>query len=388
MLKIAGRESVQFIFNRLCRGSSADTYERKYEVCVPKKRGGHSHWTQMSLEPMMAPSLEKSVRGNPSHPTVEPCCSKTTAGMTRDYLDHQTLHASPTDNRGAPNPSGGDKCTTHRDQWQHLSLFDRPSMNLRQPSDNVGFISDSRITTVIYFQSQPQSLSNTPWPSPWYTADGAWAVELQNVLRESEAQAGDETRKKPMIAMQAGVVLAEMYINQAQQRRRLQAAEEREQRRGTWRRDWWVSMVVGSQNHKGWVDESYKLCVAWGGDREWCHSEGTTTHSHGRKQTMPIRERNEARWSHKSVGGWEKAHKAEDGQYTTDVKDISSYLWEWKIDLLSTRKVYYQETTYQYYPTLWYFLAQKRIPSPQEWFLKFDMIQTLRPSCQWDMLRQ
>lgn len=334
---------------------------------------------------MMAPSLEKSVRGNPSHPTVEPCSSKTTAGMTRDYLDHQTLQASPTDNRGAPNPSGGDKCTTHRDQWQHLSLFDRPSMNLRQPPDNVGFISDSRITTVIYFQSQPQSLSNTPWPSPWYTADGAWAVELQNVLRESEAQAGDETRKKPIIAMQAGVVLAEMYINQAQQRRRLQAAEEREQRRGTWRRDWWVSMVVGSQNHKGWVDESYKLCVAWGGDREWCHSEGTTTHSHGRKQTMPIRERNEVRWSHKSVGGWEKAHKAEDGQYTTDVKDISSYLWEWKIDLLSTRKVYYQETTYQYYPTLWYFLAQKRIPSPQEWFLKFDMIQTLRPSCQWDM---
>lgn len=53
------------------------------------------------------------------------------------------------------------------------------------------------------------------------------------MLRESEAQAGDETRKKPIIAMQAGVVLAEMYINQAQQRRRLQAAEEREQRRGT-----------------------------------------------------------------------------------------------------------------------------------------------------------
>jgi hypothetical protein len=81
---------------------------------------------------------------------------------------------------------------------------------------------------------------------------------LQNALRESEAR--DEARKELMLAMQAGVVLAGMYIDRAQEQ--LQATEEKERKNGKKR-------LMGDGKAKLFTgDEFYNLCIADEQERE------------------------------------------------------------------------------------------------------------------------
>ena len=81
---------------------------------------------------------------------------------------------------------------------------------------------------------------------------------MQNTLQESEAR--DEARKESMLAMQAGVVLAGMYIDRTQER--LQATEEKKKKGGKKR-------LMGDGKAKLFTgDKFYNLCVADEQERE------------------------------------------------------------------------------------------------------------------------
>ncbi|KAJ7245408.1 hypothetical protein B0H12DRAFT_984099, partial [Mycena haematopus] len=75
--------------------------------------------------------------------------------------------------------------------------------------------------------------------------------QLHDVLMESEQR--DEMRKAAMIQMQAGVVLAGMYVNRAQSE--LQEAEQRKVKNKSWRK-------MGDGKAKWFTSDTFiQMCI-------------------------------------------------------------------------------------------------------------------------------
>jgi DDE superfamily endonuclease len=255
-------------------------------------------------EPMMAPSLETSIRG--TLPIEQSSPVKTMAAMIRDYLDYQKLQASASIDALADGQ-------THDLQGQTATPF-----FVRAAVDELASTSASFLTATSTLQStsappafKPATISPIRRTRYSHLLDNipqtAQEQDLQNALRESEAR--DEARKESMLAMQAGVVLAGMYVDRAQEQ--LQAVEEKKKKNGKKR-------LMGDGKAKLFTgDEFYNLCVADEQERkkdaavkEQRHIQRethTVTLVEWKKVNDAIRERNEAKRAvfNEALKAWE-----------------------------------------------------------------------------------
>ena len=238
----------------------------------------------------MASSLETSTHG--TLPVQQSSPVRTMAAMIRDYLDYQKLHASASMD---PNPSD--------EQPHHLQ--EPAPFFVRAAVDELATTSASFLTTPLSLQLtsappafKPATISpirHSRYGHLLDTPQTAHEQELQIALRESEAR--DEARKESMIAMQAGLVLAGMYVDRAQEQ--LQSAEEKKDKKGKKR-------LMGDGKAKLFTgDDFYNLCVA--DEQERVNDAAAKEQRHIQKETHvaalvewkktndAIRERNEAK---------------------------------------------------------------------------------------------
>jgi hypothetical protein len=244
-------------------------------------------------EQMMAPSLETSTRS--TLPIVQPTPVRVMSAMVRDYYDYQTLQDVDT-----PGASGSAVATGISPRRTTAPLFIQTAMG-ELATTSASFLASS---SPLKSSSAPPTFK-TSMISPFHlmryhdllesAPRTTREQELQEALRESEAR--NIVRKERLIGMQAGVVLAQMYVDRAQGQ--LQALEGRKEKQGKKR-------LLGDGSAKWFSgDAFYDQCVAdeqaREGDAEAKEKRRVEREDHAtqlaawKKENMAIRERNDTK---------------------------------------------------------------------------------------------
>jgi hypothetical protein len=209
-------------------------------------------------EEMMAPSIESSSRG--TLPVQQASPVKFMSNMIVDYMDYQKLHTVGAHN-DAPHSDPADSLPTEpgpatplppatpffaRSAIESLSRTSAAFLTRTSPLKSTSLPPIFKLVTIS--PQRPVSRYAELLARP---PASAREQELRDALAESDLR--DETRKGAMIQMQAGVVLAGMYVNRAQGQ--LQAAEERKGKN----KSWWK---MGDGKAKWFTSDAFiQMCV-------------------------------------------------------------------------------------------------------------------------------